>query len=101
MASSEEAVPKPAVLHIKPLKLLNTNVSVAEPSKRKVSDGEIQLIGGGRSRSSSGSTSSLKGLCGKDVWMKAELYLTETTLCYNINDVGVRDFFCYLSLSSD
>ena len=73
----------------KPVKILTTTVGVAESSKRKVTNGQIRLFDHGRSRSSSGSTSSLKGLWGKDAWMRAELYLTETTICYNIEDIGV------------
>ena len=85
MASGEEVVSKPSTLQEKPVKILTTTVGVAESSKRNVTNGQIRLFGRGRSRSSSGST----GLQGKDAWMRAELYLTETTICYNIEDFGV------------
>ena len=90
MASSEAVVSEPAMLHEKPLKILNTTVHVAEHSKREVTNRQIQLFGRAlRSRSRSGSASPFKGWWGKDVWTKAELYLTETTLCYSIEDTGV------------
>lgn len=73
-----------------PTKLISTPVTVLEPSKSRVKGGKIRLFSSGRTRSSStrSSTSSWKGW-GRDVWVKAELYLTPTTLCYQIEGVGV------------
>ena len=78
MASGEEVSSKPAK---ELLKILNTTVSVAEPSKRNLRDGQIQLFGCGSSRSSIG---------GSNTWIKAELYLTENAVHYSIEDIGVN-----------
>ena len=87
-ASEDEVASKPAVVQ-EPKKICSITVSVTEPSKRYLSEGQIQLFGRRRSISSTGSSSSLKNLWGKDVWVKAELYLTETSLCYSIDGIGV------------
>lgn len=74
-----------------PTKLRSLSVTVLEPSKSRVKGGKIRLFSSGRTRSSStrSSTSSSKGWWGKDVWVKAEFYLTPATLCYLIEGVGV------------
>lgn len=72
-------------------KLQSVSVTVLEPSKSRVKDGKIRLFSVGRVRSSStrSSTSSSRGWLGRDVWVKAELYLTPSKLCYNIDGMGV------------
>lgn len=74
-------------------KLRSASVSVPEPSRSRVRDGKIQPYGWGRTRSTSGgsrsSMGSLKSWLIKDVWTKAELYLTDSTLCYEIVGSGV------------
>jgi hypothetical protein len=74
-----------------PTKLRSSLVTVLEPSRSKVKGGKIRLFSSGRTRSSStrGSTSSLRGWWGKDVFVKAQLYLTPTSLCYKIDGMGV------------
>ena len=79
-SSGEAAAFKPSE------KLASFPVTVPEPSKSRVRDGTIHPFGMGRSRSRS---NSVKSLFFKDTWSKAELYLTETTLCYKIQGVGV------------
>ena len=75
-----------------PPKLGSISVTVPEPSKGKIRDGKIYPFGMGRSRSSStrASTNSFSKLFFKDTWAKAELFLTETTICYEIEAMGVR-----------
>lgn len=64
-------------------------VSVPEPSQRRVKDGKIQPFSR-RSRSSSGSVSNISSKrTRKDVWREAELYLTDMSLCYKIEGMGV------------
>ena len=55
-------------------------VSVPEPSLNRVKDGKIQPYSG---------NTSLMGWWKRDVWREAELYLTNTTLCYKIEGMGV------------
>lgn len=87
-ASLAEAATKPAQ---DPPKLRSILVSVPEPSRGKVREGKIQPFAGGRTRSSSGGSRSSIGTLrwGRDVWKEAELYLTDTSLCYSISDTGV------------
>ncbi len=94
-SEKEEVASKPSAEKTEPLKLASLPVTVPEPSKSKVRDGKIHPFGMGRSRSSStrGSTSSLKGWFVKETWSKAELFLTETTLCYKIEGMGVRKIY--------
>lgn len=84
--ASAEGASKPV-----PTKLRSVRVSVLEPSTSKVKNGSIQPFSVGRTRSSStrSSASSTKAWFGKDVWLKAELYLTPTALCYSLEGVGV------------
>lgn len=56
-------------------KLRSIRVGVPEPSPSKIKDGKIQVA----------VSPGTKGDCLKE----AELYLTPTTLCYKIEDVGV------------
>ena len=70
-------------------------VTVPEPPGNRVRDGRIHLFGVGRLRSLSNRANSLKSLFIKDTWSKAELYLTDTTLCYRIDGTGVcNDAYC-------
>ena len=86
-ASGEEASPRG------PTKLRSASVSVLEPSASKVKGGKILPFSVGRTRSSStrSSTSSTNRGWGKDVWIKAELFLTPLTLCYSIEGKGVSE----------
>ena len=72
-------------------KLQSTLVTVLMPSRSKVKGGKIRLFSSGRTRSSStrSSAGSLRGWWGRDEWVKAELYLTPTSLCYKIDGMGV------------
>ncbi len=69
--------------------LHSTIVSVPLPSRsRTSSDGKIRLFSSGRSRSSS-SRNSLGSIgTGGNYWTPAELYLTNTTLCYRLKTQG-------------
>ena len=82
MASGEEVSSKPAK---ETMKILNTTISVAEPSKRTLRDGQILLCGHGSSRSSSGASTS-----SSNTWIKAELCLTKNAMHYSIEDIGVN-----------
>ena len=85
MASNEEADSDPAVLYKKPSKILTTTVSVAEPSPQEVYRSG-SLVVGGPARAST--TNFHKCLLAKDIWRKAKLYLAETTICFNIENIG-------------
>lgn len=92
----ENLVPKPKPsTEREPMKLDSITVSLPQPSKSRISKGKI-LPHSGRKRTSStrASTSSLTSLWGKDVWSEAELFLTDTTICYEIKDLGVSVNLC-------
>lgn len=93
----DEVVPKPKPsTEREPMKLDSVTVSVPQPSKSRISKGKI-LPHSGRKRTSStrASTNSLMSLWGKDVWSEAELFLTDTTICYEIKELGVSVNFQY------
>lgn len=64
-------------------KLKSIPVMVPEPPKRKVKDGKIQPF------QLKGTWSHLKYWRWQEKWCKAELYLTPTSLCYEIEGIGV------------
>ena len=70
--------------------LRSMGILVPQPSRSRAgSDGKLKPYGTGRSGSSSGRGRS-NSLSGSSVWIKAKLYLTERTLCYDVQTlVGI------------